>query len=231
MDKKLDNKKIAVIAISIIAIIAVIVALVFSISSNNSSKSNKDANKKQSTSSVSQTTTKEEDTFPLDADVDKETTTKKVVKKKTTTQKAPQTTKQQATEPAVTMDPNRTKTCYIEIRCDTVLYNLDNLKSGKKQYVPQSGIILKKVPIKYKDGDTGFDILKYASQEYYIPIEGSSTYIEGINNIYEKDCGGLSGWMYFVNGAYINYGCGSYIVKENDFFCWKYTCDSGRDLM
>ena len=231
MDKKLDKKKIAVISISIIAIIAVIVAVVFSISSNNSSKSNKDANKKQSTSSVSQSTTKEESTLPLDADVDKETTTKKVVKKKPTTQKAPQTTKQQATEPAVTMDPNRTKTCYIEIRCDTVLYNLDNLEPSKEAIIPKDGTILKKVPIKYKDGDNGFDILKYASQEYGFSIEGSSNYIEGINGLYQFNCGGLSGWMYFVNGAYINRGCGSYVVNENDFFCWQYTCDSGRDLM
>lgn len=28
----------------------------------------------------------------------------------------------------------------------------------------------------------------------------NSAYIEGINNLYEFDCGELSGWMYKVNG-------------------------------
>lgn len=30
----------------------------------------------------------------------------------------------------------------------------------------------------------------------------NSAYVQGINNLYEKDCGQWSGWMYEVNGWY-----------------------------
>lgn len=30
----------------------------------------------------------------------------------------------------------------------------------------------------------------------------NSAYIEGIGNLYEFDCGNLSGWMYSVNGVW-----------------------------
>ena len=49
----------------------------------------------------------------------------------------------------------------------------------------------------------------------------NSVYIEGINNLYEFDCGELSGWMYKVNGWFPNYGLryrkGWNIIK------WVYT--------
>ena len=58
----------------------------------------------------------------------------------------------------------------------------------------------------------------------------NSNYIQGINNLYEFDCGDLSGWQYIVNGWSPNYGCSRYIVKEGDAIEWRYTCDMGRDL-
>lgn len=41
----------------------------------------------------------------------------------------------------------------------------------------------------------------------------NSAYIEGINNLYEFDCGSLSGWMYKVNEWFPNYGCSRYVLK------------------
>ena len=41
-------------------------------------------------------------------------------------------------------------------------------------------------------------------------------YIEGINNLYEFDCGEQSGWMYSVNGWFPNYGCSRYQLKDGD---------------
>ena len=58
----------------------------------------------------------------------------------------------------------------------------------------------------------------------------NSHYIEGINNLYEFDCGELSGWMYSVNGWYPNYGCSRYQVQDGDVIEWHYTCDLGEDL-
>ena len=63
----------------------------------------------------------------------------------------------------------------------------------------------------------------------FTPIYNSS-YIEGINNLYEFDCGSLSGWMYEVNDWFPNYGCSRYEVKNGDVIEWQYTCNLGADI-
>ena len=58
----------------------------------------------------------------------------------------------------------------------------------------------------------------------------NSAYIQGIANIYEFDCGELSGWMYKVNDWFPNYGCSHYQLKAGDKVEWVYTCDLGIDV-
>ena len=58
----------------------------------------------------------------------------------------------------------------------------------------------------------------------------NSAYIEGIHNLYEFDCGELSGWMYKVNDWFPNYGCSRYQLQDGDVICWEYTCDLGVDV-
>ena len=78
--------------------------------------------------------------------------------------------------------------------------------------------------------------LKDLCRENDIPMESSwsplynSAYIEGIGNLYEFDCGELSGWMYSVNGEFPNYGCSGYTLQDGDVICWVYTCDLGEDV-
>ena len=129
------------------------------------------------------------------------------------------------------------KFCTIEIRCDTILSNMSNLKPGKEGFVPSNGTILATSRVEFNDGETVFDVLKRACAgtgiqlEYsYTPMYGSY-YIEGINNLYEFDCGSQSGWMYKVNGWFPNYGCSKYTVNENDTIVWVYTCNGlGEDV-
>jgi hypothetical protein len=64
----------------------------------------------------------------------------------------------------------------------------------------------------------------------WTPLYGSY-YIEGINHLYEFDCGEQSGWMYKVNEWFPNYGCSSYYVDDGDVIVWCYTCQGlGRDV-
>lgn len=127
--------------------------------------------------------------------------------------------------------------CTITIRCDTILENMGDLKPGKAEFVPANGIILATTTVKFKSGETVFDILKRTCStagiqlEYTLdPIFGSY-YIEGINNLYEKDCGENSGWMFKVNGWFPNYGCSEYILKDGDAIVWTYTCQGiGSDV-
>ena len=55
-------------------------------------------------------------------------------------------------------------------------------------------------------------------------------YIEGIGNLYERDGGRWSGWMYSVNGVYGDVGCGQFELNDGDVIEWNYTCDLGLDL-
>jgi hypothetical protein len=113
---------------------------------------------------------------------------------------------------------------------------MDMLTSGKEKYVPQNGVVLAEVSVSFEEGDTVFDVLKKVCKnkgiqlEYsYTPVYGSY-YIEGINNLYEFDCGNLSGWMYSVNGTFPNYGCSQYQLSDGDVIKWLYTCDLGTDV-
>ena len=82
-----------------------------------------------------------------------------------------------------------------------------------------------------------FDVLKRICDARGIQIEYSYTpmygsyYVEGINNLYEFDCGQQSGWMYKVNGWFPNYGCSEYILDAGDEIVWCYTCKGlGTDV-
>ena len=126
--------------------------------------------------------------------------------------------------------------CTIEVRCDKILDNLEKLSKGKKDLISADGVILDKKEVGFNKGENVFDILLRVLKESKIHMEFVKTpatdnvYIEGINNIYEFDCGELSGWMYKVNGKFPNYGCGKYYLEKGDTVEFIYTCDLGRDI-
>lgn len=138
-------------------------------------------------------------------------------------------------KPTSSQPPTEKNTCTISISCATILDNTDKLKISKKSLVPSDGWILKETAVTFKDGDTVFDVLKQTCTDRKIHLEFSiaplynSVYIEGINNLYEFDCGSASGWMYRVNGAYNSYSSSEIKVKNGDKIQWLYTCDMGKD--
>ena len=141
--------------------------------------------------------------------------------------------------PAPTPKPTPTpkvNTCYLSIECKTILSRMEDLTPGKESLVPSDGVILSRKAISFEEGESVFDVLLRATQTYGIHMEYEYTpgfgshYIEGINNLYEFDCGAGSGWMYYVNGTKPNYGVSKYTVKNGDVIEFKYTCDLGFDL-
>lgn len=113
---------------------------------------------------------------------------------------------------------------------------MSRLKESKKEFVPQNGVILKETRVSFKSGETAFDVLKRVCQDNNIQLESSFTpaygsyYVEGIGQIYQKDCGTKSGWLYSVNKSFPNKGSSSYILKDGDRVEWHYTCDNGADV-
>ena len=127
-------------------------------------------------------------------------------------------------------------TCTFSIECSTILNNLDMLDPDKLEMVPSGGVILSKTTVTFYEGESVFDVLQRLCKEKGIHMEAewtpiyNSAYVEGIHNLYEFDCGALSGWMYKVNGWYPNYGSSRYQLKDGDVVEWRYTCDLGNDV-
>ena len=101
-------------------------------------------------------------------------------------------------------------------------------------FLPDDGVVLPETKMEFTDGETVFDILARVVKENGIHMEYTGSkglqYIEGICNLYEFDCGSLSGWIYSVNGWSPNYGCGQYKIERGDIIKFEYTCNLGEDL-
>ena len=129
------------------------------------------------------------------------------------------------------------KTCTITIVCPTIFDNLDSLNAEKAPFVPKDGTILPSTKVTFTEGETVFDVLKRVCDAAQLQIEYSYTplyesyYVEGINDLYEFDCGPESGWMFKVNEWFPNYGCSAYTLKDEDDIVWCYTCTGlGADV-
>lgn len=177
-----------------------------------------------------------------------ETTTKKTEEDITDNNKPSEnisetTTATNSTTVKTSTDKNETTTakkdkneCKISISCVNILNNMDKLDKDKKDIVPKDGVILKEKTVTFKEGESVFDVLQRVCKENKIHMEASftplynSSYVEGIYNLYEFDCGSLSGWMYSVNGEFLNYGSSQVKVRNGDVIKWVYTCDLGKDV-
>ncbi|MBZ9634848.1 DUF4430 domain-containing protein [Clostridium sp. FP1] len=136
----------------------------------------------------------------------------------------------------VTINSNEKYTCTLSVTCASILNNMSKFNKDKLEVLPKNGMIYKTQTVSFSKGEAVFDVLLREMKKNKIHMEFemtpiyNSNYIEGINNLYEFDCGELSGWMYKVNGWYPNYGCSRYVLKKGDVIEWVYTCDLGRDI-
>lgn len=134
------------------------------------------------------------------------------------------------------INSEKSYTCTFSIECSTILNNLDILDPDKLEMVPSGGTILSTTTVTFYEGESVFDVLQRVCRNSGIHMEASwtpiynSAYVEGIHNLYEFDCGALSGWMYRVNGWYPNYGSSRYQLQQGDVVEWRYTCDLGHDV-
>lgn len=145
------------------------------------------------------------------------------------------------TEAPVAVEPEQAEqekavlTCTFSVRCDSVLEHMDKLKREKREIIPPDGVMLAATEAVFHQGESVFNLLQRELKRNKIHLEFVNTplyhsaYIEGIGNLYEFDCGELSGWMYTVNGQAPNYGCSQYQLEDGDVVEWIYSCDMGRD--
>ena len=136
----------------------------------------------------------------------------------------------------------KTVHCTISISCNAVIGN-KQLNPAKADFIPSDGRILVQTETECAAGETVYDVLRCACESHacsdncrfcqnggiqmeaaYTPAYGTY-YVEGIHNLYEKDCGGRSGWLYTVNGETASKGCSETIVQDGDVIEWVYTTD------
>ncbi|MRN51501.1 S-layer homology domain-containing protein [Paenibacillus monticola] len=93
------------------------------------------------------------------------------------------------------------------------------------------GTILNSTKVALNAGDTPYSLLvRQLGNKVTTDGSGSSLYVKAIDGLAEFDRGPLSGWIYFVNGAYQNVSAGAYILSNGDTVNWRYTTNGGTDL-
>ena len=108
-------------------------------------------------------------------------------------------------------------------------------KPELKKYIPEDGVILKETEYKFKEGENVYDALEALCLKNDIQLETSedtvykSRYIEGINYLYEKDGGKMSGWLFSVNGKTPNYGASKVKLEDGQKIRWFYTVNYEDD--
>lgn len=126
--------------------------------------------------------------------------------------------------------------CTLLVRCDLAIKAKDKLSVEKLSLLPPDGIIYSERKIEFTDGETAFDVLLREMQKNNIHMEFQNTpgvgavYLEGIANLYEFDCGELSGWMYLINEKILSVSCSKYEIQNGDKIEFRYTCNMGNDL-
>lgn len=129
---------------------------------------------------------------------------------------------QQVSEPKVV-------NCTVTIDCSSVSGNGALTAAGNPQleaYAANPTILSVNINASdtNDDGKVGVDeAIKQACDAYGIQYEfKSSSYLSGMNYLYEFNAGPNSGWMYKVNGRVPNKGCNSYYLNGSEDILWYY---------
>ena len=139
------------------------------------------------------------------------------------------------TEPPATSGEDEAMVCRIVVRCDTLLSRLDELAEEKRGLVPENGVLLD-VTAEFWEGESLMNILTRETRRARLHLEFvntpglGSSYVKGIGNLYERDCGPLSGWIYKVNEVFPGFSCSNYMPADGDVAVFAYTCDMGADV-
>lgn len=148
------------------------------------------------------------------------------IKQNTTTQRAAEKQAQPAKQQATTT--SSAVTCTVTIDCSTILNNMEELKAGHEEFVPSNGYIINSCSVTVPNGSTVYDAVVSACKSKNISVNtvnsGYGKYISGFNNIDEKDCGGESGWIYFVNEKSPSKSCDKYKLSNGDSVVFRYSC-------
>ncbi len=139
-----------------------------------------------------------------------------------------------STQPASSAPPKEGITIHIVVECKTaVAYG--NKKANDAR-IAKDGIMCDET-LTLKDGATIYDALTAAksittgkSLVVVATASGFGKYVNAIQSLAENECGGKSGWLFFVNGVSPGNSSDASVLHDGDRVEWRYTCDYGNDL-
>ena len=136
----------------------------------------------------------------------------------------------------IVKDDKQTISVSISIECKTLLNRLDEIKPGYVDFVPKDGIVLANVSYEVDPSSTVLEVLKKACDARKITYKVNDGYVQEIaylpHKILNSSFDTSSGWMYSINGKYVNKGAGDESIElhEGDRIKWMYTLTGGNDL-
>lgn len=142
----------------------------------------------------------------------------------------------QNTNKEIVKDDKQTISVSISIECKTLLNRLDEIKPGYVDFVPKDGIVLANVSYEVDPSTTVLEVLKKACDARKITYKVNDGYVQEIaylpHKILNSSFDTSSGWMYSINGKYVNKGAGDESIElhEGDRIKWMYTLTGGNDL-
>ncbi len=125
-------------------------------------------------------------------------------------------------------EPKKQYTCNFSIDCSAALEENAGLAKEKRDILPPDGVVFPETQVKFSEGETAFDVLDRVCKENKIHMESEwssafgSEYIEGIANLYETDCDSMSGWTFYINGNFSDFGCSQTVLSDGDRVEWTY---------
>lgn len=95
--------------------------------------------------------------------------------------------------------------------------------------LPASGFFLQNAAVEIKAEESALDVLKRTLRANHIvySIASSSGYVRSIGGLAERDCGAQSGWLYRINGEFMNYSSKYCKLQAGDVLEFLYTCSPG----
>ena len=119
--------------------------------------------------------------------------------------------------------PAQDSVCTVIVDCGNA-FSAELQNTEKLEILPEDGIIYKTETACFSTGESVFDILKreLTTNKIHFEFNQTPTYFQAIGNIYEKDFGDMSGWVYTVNGESPTVGCDSYFPESGDAICFEY---------
>jgi hypothetical protein len=122
------------------------------------------------------------------------------------------------------------------IEAISLLDHADHSNAEKVELLPSDGVIFEDADVPIYEGDTAYDLLTRITKDNEIQMESEelagldSVYVMGLANIYEGDCGEMSGWTFTVNGEFSMEAAPQYVVSDGDEIVWSFACYDGIDF-